>query len=72
MAALNLSYWWEGLARLSLAGEAAKTSEAITLGLLSGRVVVIAHTETGEVIRIISVRKATKNEKARYFKEVSD
>lgn len=44
----------------------------ITLGLLSGRVVVIAHTETNEVIRIISVRKATKNEEASYFKEIAD
>ena len=34
-------------------------SRFITLGVLSGRVVVIAHTETPEVIRIISVRKAT-------------
>jgi uncharacterized DUF497 family protein len=44
----------------------------ITLGLLSGRVVVIAHAETHEVIRIISVRKATKNEEANYFKEIAD
>jgi uncharacterized DUF497 family protein len=44
----------------------------ITLGLLSGRVVVIAHTETREVIRIISVRKATKNEEASYCKEIAD
>lgn len=44
----------------------------ITLGLLSGRVVVIAHGETNEVIRIISVRKATKNEEASYFKEIAD
>lgn len=44
----------------------------ITLGLLDGRVVVIAHTETQEVIRIISVRKATKNENANYFKEITD
>ncbi|MGH9433290.1 MAG: BrnT family toxin [Terriglobia bacterium] len=43
----------------------------ITLGLLSGRVVVIAHTETQRVIRIISVRKATKNEEASYFKEIA-
>ena len=42
----------------------------VTLGLLKGRVVVIAHTETAEVIRIISVRKATKNEEANYFKEI--
>jgi hypothetical protein len=47
-------------------------SRFITLGLLSGRVVVIAHTETPEVIRIISVRKATRNEEASYFKEIAD
>ncbi len=44
----------------------------VTLGLLQGRVVVIAHTETDEVIRIISVRKATKHEEISYFKEVAD
>ncbi|MGH9455391.1 MAG: BrnT family toxin [Terriglobia bacterium] len=44
----------------------------VTLGLLSGRVVVIAHTESDEVIRIISVRKATKNEEINYFKEIAD
>jgi len=44
----------------------------ITLGVLRGRVVVIAHTETPEVIRIISVRKATKYEEASYFQEVAD
>jgi hypothetical protein len=47
-------------------------SRFITLGLLSGCVVVIAHTETSEVIRIISVRKATKNEETSYFKEIAD
>jgi uncharacterized DUF497 family protein len=47
-------------------------SRFITLGLLSGRVVVIAHTESPEVIRIISVRKATKNEEIWYFKEIAD
>jgi uncharacterized DUF497 family protein len=44
----------------------------ITLGLLKGRVVAIAHTETDEVVRIISVRKATKNEEIRYFKEIAN
>jgi len=44
----------------------------ITVGLLKGNAVVIAHTETDEVIRIISVRKATKNEEIRYFKEITD
>jgi uncharacterized DUF497 family protein len=40
--------------------------------LLQGHVVVIAHTETDEVIRIISVRKATKHEEIRYFKEIAN
>ena len=44
----------------------------VTFGLLEGRVVAIAHTETDEVIRIISVRKATKNEESSYFKEISN
>lgn len=44
----------------------------ITLGLLGRRVVVIVHTETNDVIRIISARKATKNEEIRYFKEIAD
>jgi uncharacterized DUF497 family protein len=44
----------------------------VTFGLLDGRVVAIAHTESDEVIRIISVRKATKNEESSYFKEIAD
>lgn len=44
----------------------------VTLGLLKGRVVVIAHTEQDDVIRIISIRKATKNEEANYFKQIAD
>jgi uncharacterized DUF497 family protein len=44
----------------------------VTVGLLRGHVVVIAHTETDEVIRIISVRKATKNEQISYFKEIAN
>jgi uncharacterized DUF497 family protein len=44
----------------------------VTFGLLDGRVVAIAHTETDEVIRIISVRKATKYEENSYFKEIAD
>lgn len=47
-------------------------SRFVTLGMLRGRVVVIAHTETDEVIRIISVRKATKNEEISYFKQIAD
>ncbi len=45
-------------------------SRFITLGLLQGSVVVVAYTETPQVIRIIS--KATKNEEASYFKEIAD
>ena len=44
----------------------------VTLGLLHKRVVVIVHTETHELIRIISVRKATKNEKISYFNQIAD
>lgn len=44
----------------------------ITLGLLKSRVIVVAHTDNDEVIRIISARKATKNEEKRYFQEVGD
>ena len=43
-----------------------------SLGLLQERVVVIAHTETEEMIRIISVRKATKNEEISYFQQIAD
>ena len=44
----------------------------LTFGLLNGEVVAITHTETDEVIRVISFRKASKNEEKNYFKEVSD
>jgi uncharacterized DUF497 family protein len=44
----------------------------VTFGLLDGRMVAIAHTETDKVIRIISVRKATKDEESSYFKEISN
>ena len=44
----------------------------ITFGLLDGRVVTIAHTETETMIRIISVRKATTNEEINYFREIKN
>jgi uncharacterized DUF497 family protein len=44
----------------------------ITVGMLKGVVVVIAHTEHNDQIRIISMRKATKNEQKTYFKGFSD
>ena len=47
-----------------------KEERFVTFGLLQGRVVSVVHTEDDEVIRIISVRKATKNEQKFYFQNV--
>ena len=44
----------------------------LSFGLLRGRVVVVAHTETADVIRIISIRKANRHEQACYFETVAD
>jgi len=44
----------------------------ITIGMSRGRVVAIAHTEHGDEMRIISMRKATQNEENFYFKEIAD
>jgi uncharacterized DUF497 family protein len=42
----------------------------ITFGLLKFRVIVVAHTDENNIIRIISARKATKDEEKRYFEEI--
>lgn len=44
----------------------------ISFGLFDGRVVAVVHTETETTIRVISVRKATKNEEINYFKEIAN
>jgi uncharacterized DUF497 family protein len=44
----------------------------ITLGQLKGHVIVVAHIENEDLIRIISARKATKNEEIRYFQGIAD
>ncbi len=44
----------------------------ITLGIIQGRVAVIAHTERKDRIRIISMRKATKYEQKIYFSQIPD
>ena len=44
----------------------------LTLGLLDDQVVSVAHTEQGENIRIISIRKATKHEARFYFSQITD
>ena len=41
-----------------------------TLGLLNGRVIAVAHTETDDIIRIIPTRKANKNDQEKYFKKI--
>lgn len=43
-----------------------------TLGLLKARVIMVVHTESKTVIRIISARKANKYEEEIYFSEISD
>jgi len=42
----------------------------ITLGLFQSHVIVVAHTDVKEVIRIISARKASKHEEEQYFEEI--
>lgn len=42
----------------------------ITFGLFQGRIVAVVHTENDNLIRIISVRKATKYEQEIYFEQV--
>jgi uncharacterized DUF497 family protein len=44
----------------------------ISLGLLQGRVIVVAHTEQGGVTRIISARKATNYEQEVYIRTIAD
>jgi len=44
----------------------------LSFGLLFGEIVAVSHTETDEVIRIISVRKAEKYEQETYFREIRD
>lgn len=42
----------------------------ITFGLLNGETVAVAHTEDVEIIRVISMRKAEKDEEIEYFKQI--
>ena len=48
-----------------------KEQRFITMGLLGEVVVLAAHTEINDVIRIISMRKATKNEQKLFYKRFS-
>jgi len=42
----------------------------VTVGLLRGMVVVIAHLESPELIRVISMRKATQREQILFFESI--
>lgn len=44
----------------------------VTFGLLDGRVVAVAHLETTEIIRVISMRKATGHEQALFFEALQN
>lgn len=44
----------------------------VVIGILKNHVLVVAYTERGDNIRIISARKATKNEQIYYFQQISD
>jgi hypothetical protein len=44
----------------------------VTLGLLAGRVVIIAHAPRGEATRIISMRKANRREQKIYQERLSE
>ena len=44
----------------------------VTFGLLNSVVLVIVHTETTKKIRIISVRKAMKNEEIGYYEAIAN
>lgn len=44
----------------------------VTFGILDGRLVAVAHTERNEVIRIISIRRATNSEERSYVSTLTD
>jgi len=44
----------------------------ITFGVLATYVVVIVHTEKDNNIRVISIRKATKNEERNYYAAITN
>lgn len=44
----------------------------VTLGLLRGNAVSIVHTEEGDHIHVISMRKATKREREIYFQGIAN
>lgn len=44
----------------------------VTFGALEGRLVAVVHTERAGVIRIISIRRATRREQKSYLSTIAD
>jgi len=44
----------------------------VTIGFLSGRAVTLVHTESAGIIRVVSLRKATRNEQAALFSQLQN
>ncbi len=44
----------------------------VTIGVLRERIVTVVYTENDEITRIISVRKATKNEQRKYREGITN
>jgi uncharacterized protein len=44
----------------------------VSLGILRGRVIVVVHSELGDITRIISARKATKYEQRIYVEGIAN
>lgn len=44
----------------------------VTVGVLRERIVTVVYRENDEITRIISVRKATKNERKRYLEGIAN
>ena len=65
---------WRGLDTVTVIDDRFEYGETRyqTLGLLKARVIMVVHTESETVIRIISARKANKYEEEIYFREISD
>lgn len=44
----------------------------VTFGVLQGRIVAVTYTDRGDVVRIISIRRATNYEQRTYYAQISN
>lgn len=44
----------------------------VTFGVLQGRIVSVTYTDRGDVVRLISIRRATKYEQRTYYAQISN